>query len=78
MRIYFVVALMLLLPGITLAAEQGRGRGNGLETAPGQERKSEREVVTVPEPATLTLLGIAVGSGLLARGWTSRRRKTPR
>ena len=61
-----------ILAGVAAAA-QGRGRGNGpSQTPPGQERKANK----VPEPA-LTLLGVAaVGGGLLARRWTSRRKKS--
>jgi len=74
----FVAGIIIIATGVSLAAEQGRGHARGrdnrpFETAPGQQRK----VVSVPEPATLTLLGAAVGSGLLAGAWT-RRRKRPR
>ena len=45
------------------------GRGNGpSNTPPGQERRTE----SVPEPATLTLLALGAGGGLLARRWLSR------
>lgn len=66
-----------LIVGIALLAgvaeAQDRGRGNGPpKTPPGQERR----VLTVAEPATLALMGVALGSGLLVRRWTSRRKKT--
>ena len=67
-----LAAGLIIFTGVAVTAEQGRGRGgeNGRpETPPGQERK----VVAVPEPATLTLLAVTLGSGLLARGWASRR-----
>lgn len=72
-----VVTAVALIVGMVIstgiaAVAQGRGRGNGRpETPPGQERK----VVTVPEPATLTLFGVAAGSGLLLHEWRSRRKK---
>lgn len=67
-----VIAGVIILTGVAAAA-QGRGRGNGPPgTPPGQERR----VYTVPEPATLTLIGIAAGGGLLLRHWASRRKKT--
>jgi PEP-CTERM motif len=68
-----VIAGVIILTGVAAAA-QGRGRGNGRpETPPGQER----QVHSVPEPTTLTLIGIGAG-GLLLRHWTSRRKKTER
>jgi hypothetical protein len=63
---------MVILSGM-VAVAQGRGRGSGpFETPPGQERK----FLTVPEPATLTLIGVAAGSGLLLHRWRSRRKKS--
>ena len=71
-----VIAGVIILTGVAAAA-QGRGRGNGPpQTPPGQERQVQ--TVTVPEPATITLIGIAAGGGLLLRHWTSRRNKTKR
>jgi hypothetical protein len=34
------------------------------------------EFVTVPEPATLTLIDVAASSGLLLHRWRSRRKKS--
>jgi hypothetical protein len=71
-----VIAGVIILAGVAAAA-QGRGRGNGPpQTPPGQERQVQ--TVTVPEPATLTLIGIAAGGGLLLRHWTSRRKRNER
>lgn len=68
-----IVGIAILASVAAAAQGRGRGRGNGPpQTPPGQERK----VHTVPEPATLTLLGVAVGSGFLVRRWTSKSKKT--
>ncbi len=72
-----IVKAVALIAGIAILAgnvafAQGRGRENGPPTTPpGQERK----VLSVPEPATLTLIGVVAGSGLLLHQWRSRRRK---
>ena len=64
---------VILLAALTVSA-QGRGRGAGPSgppnTPPGQERR-----VSLPEPATMTLLGLGLGAALMARRWTSRRTK---
>ena len=50
-----LVAGMVVLTAM-VAAAQGRGRGNGPpETPPGQERK----ILSVPEPATISLISVA-------------------
>ena len=70
----FTTGAIILLAALTVSA-QGRGRGggpNGLpDTPPGQDRK----VTSVPEPATLTLMGIGLGAGLVAYRLRSRRTK---
>ena len=56
------------------AQPNGNGNGNGYGRAPGHTPPGqERRIQSVPEPATLTLLGLGAGGGLLARRWASKR-----
>ncbi|MBA2604221.1 MAG: PEP-CTERM sorting domain-containing protein [Acidobacteria bacterium] len=71
-------AVFLLLVADASVSAQGRGRGGERGNAPDIPPGQERKIVQVPEPATLTLLGLAVGGGLMARRWTSRRQSRPR
>src|SRR5687767_11763531 len=66
-------AIVVLTPASS-DAQRGRGRGRGSDgLPPGHERKAEP--VSVPEPATVTLLALGIGGGRIARarrrgGWT--------
>jgi hypothetical protein len=68
----FAVALIMLV-GVVAASAQGNDRARerrGFDTAPGVEGK----VFSVPDTgSTLTLLSLALGGGVLVRGWVSRR-----
>lgn len=65
--------LMIMFGGIVAVSAQGSERARerrGFDAPPGLERKA----VPVPDTgSTLTLLSLALGSGLLLRGWASRR-----
>jgi|RhiMetdeSRZDD1v2_1073273.scaffolds.fasta_scaffold80619_1 hypothetical protein len=65
---------IILLAALTVSA-QGRGRGGGPngppDTPPGQDRRP----ISVPEPVTMTLVGLGIGTALVARRLRSRRAK---
>lgn len=70
------VAAILLAADAVVSAQgrsSGRGGGSGAGPAPATPPGLERRVVQVAEPATLTLLGFAVGGGWVARQFASRR-----
>jgi hypothetical protein len=73
-----LVAVALMV-GVTALDAQDRGNSSGRGYEPGNRPATppglDRQVHQVPEPATLTLLGLAVGGGLLARGLHARRRR---
>ena len=70
--------VLLLVADASLSAQGRSGRADGPGNAPATPPGQEGRIVQVPEPATLTLLGLAVGGGLMARRWTSRRQSRPR
>ena len=77
MRIFLAGILIvgaMVWTGVTTPAKGrvgGADRSPSTVNPPGQQRKA----VAVPEPATLTLLGIGLGSAVLARVRASRRTK---
>ena len=64
---------IIILGGVVATAAQGSDRAKerrGFDTPRGLEQKA----VPVPDTgSTLTLLSLALGGGLLVRGWASRR-----
>jgi hypothetical protein len=67
-----IFAGMATLDAQGRGTSSGRGNSQGQGSAPEAPPGQQRTVHQVPEPATLTLLGLALGGGLLARGWHAR------
>jgi len=76
--VMLAVTVLAFVGSTTIAQGQNRGRGQG--QGPSHQQKSQQNnrkanrILSVPEPATLALIGSGVGALIAGSAWRVRRR----